>query len=257
MSSRTGLNFSQDAYYLSGTAYVTSGLMGSHAAVTAPGEITLTTAQATDPLCAEGDTGVYAYVLSPGATRVTMTATRTTAARARVAVSGDWFRVACKITDGGCWGELEAGTYPSQYVAPRLDPGEAWSVPFGEFTYTVPDGWANSEDWPEPSRSRRPRTMPSETDTDGRHPESTTASTCTPSQRRRTSWTPAPMSNEPTSLVRPTDSPSSSGPCPRSTRRRRSPITIDGHSGVWLDVRCRPGLDQDLPRTQACRRRSS
>src|SRR5207342_1950517 len=93
--------------------------------------------------------GNYAYVLSPGATKVTMTTISEDCAARATAVAGDWFRVACKITDGGCWGELEAGTYPSQYVAPRLDPGASWSVPFGEFTYTVPDGWANSEDWPD------------------------------------------------------------------------------------------------------------
>ena len=29
-----------------------------------------------------------------------------------------------------------------------MKPGETWSPPFGAVTYTVPDGWVNSSDWP-------------------------------------------------------------------------------------------------------------
>ena len=76
----------------SGTNYVTSGLLGSHAAVTGPGEITLTT-PGPDTLCTAGDTGVYAYVLSPGSTRLTMAMKSEDCAARAIAVPGEWFRV--------------------------------------------------------------------------------------------------------------------------------------------------------------------
>jgi hypothetical protein len=56
--------------------------------------------------------------------------------------------VACKNQDNGCWGELEAGTYPSQYMDPRRAPDVNWAPVLGAMTYTVPAGWANSMDWP-------------------------------------------------------------------------------------------------------------
>ena len=148
MSSRTGLNFSQDGFFLSGTDYLTSGLLGSNASVTGPSEITLVTPDAGNSLCAGGDTGVYAYVLSPGGTMLNVSKVSDTCVPRATAVTGDWFRVACKSVDNACWGDLEAGTYPSQYVDPRLDPGQTWQVPFGALTFTVPDGWSNSTDWP-------------------------------------------------------------------------------------------------------------
>jgi hypothetical protein len=61
---------------------------------------------------------------------------------------GTWYRVACKNTEDACFGDLEAGTYQSQYIDPRLDVGAPWSAALGGITYTVPDGWSNSADWP-------------------------------------------------------------------------------------------------------------
>ena len=69
------------------------------------------------------------------------------AARA-TALPGSWYRIACTNTSSGCSGLLEAGTYPSQYIAPRLDIGGSWAPDLGAMTYKVPAGWANSSDWP-------------------------------------------------------------------------------------------------------------
>jgi hypothetical protein len=67
----------------------------------------------------------------------------------RAAVPGDWQRVGCKNTESACLGDLvEAGTYPSQYYAPRLRADGSWRPDWGALTYTVPAGWANSADWP-------------------------------------------------------------------------------------------------------------
>ena len=57
--------------------------------------------------------------------------------------------MACKDPhDDFCLGDVDAGTYGSQYLTPRLDPGGDWQPVFGGLTYTVPAGWANNSDWP-------------------------------------------------------------------------------------------------------------
>ena len=143
---RTSLNLSQDGYHFSATD-LQAGILGSVASATAPGQITLVTpASATGP-CLGGDTGVYAYTLSSGGTMLHTTKTSEDCAARSDAVVGDWYRVACKDTADACWGALEAGTYPSQYVNPRLDPA-TWAPLLGAMTVTVPAGWANASDWP-------------------------------------------------------------------------------------------------------------
>jgi hypothetical protein len=236
MSSRTGLNFSGDGFYVSGTNYVTSGLMPSNASLTAPGEITLVTPDAGDGLCTGGDTGVYAYVLSPGGTMLTVSERSETCTPRAAAVTGDWFRVACKSVENACWGELEAGTYPSQYVAPKLDPGEAWEVPFGALTFTVPDGWSNSEDWPDrfvltPTAEYAQWTPDGQPDGDyhgiylyGQPAALTQIASCANVEQTDVARTPAGLaawivSQQSVEATEPT------------------PITIDGHAGLWLDAR--------------------
>ena len=64
------------------------------------------------------------------------------------ALAGIWWRMGCTIEEN-CLGLLDAGTYKSQFLAPRLDQGATWSPVVGGVTYTVPEGWANSSDWPD------------------------------------------------------------------------------------------------------------
>jgi hypothetical protein len=99
--------------------------------------------------CQVGDVGTYRWSLSPSGTRLTFTVVNDACAARRAALPGDWQRVACKNTDSACFGDLvEAGTYPSQYYAPRLPADGSWQPDWGALTYTVPAGWANSADWP-------------------------------------------------------------------------------------------------------------
>jgi len=144
-NTRTGLNLSKDSYHLSATD-LPSGLLGSLASVTGAGQITLVTPPGGDGTCATGATGVYAYSLSSGGTTLSMRKSAETCAARADAVVGDWHRVACKNTFDACWGDLEAGTFPTQYIDPRLDPGVTWAPAFGAMTFTVPAGWANSFD---------------------------------------------------------------------------------------------------------------
>lgn len=119
----------------------------SDAVAPAPGQLQVTSLT-TGFGCVAGDTGHYRWSLSPGGTRLTVHIDHDACAARAQALSGDWIRVNCINADGGCFGDLEAGTYPSQYVAPRLGPSDPWTPSWGSISYTVPAGWANSADWP-------------------------------------------------------------------------------------------------------------
>ena len=99
--------------------------------------------------CTSGDVGVYAWSLSPKGTQLQLTATEDSCEARRAAFDGEWQRSACRNPDNLCLGDLEAGTYRSQFIGPRLDEGEPWTANFGAFSYTVPDGWSNTSDFPD------------------------------------------------------------------------------------------------------------
>jgi hypothetical protein len=96
--------------------------------------------------CGIGDVGLYSWSLSPSGKTLTITADADDCAARSAAVPGVWWQA------GGpnelCLGELDPGTYKSQYIVPRLDQGATWEPDFGGLTYTVPEGWANSDDGP-------------------------------------------------------------------------------------------------------------
>ncbi len=99
--------------------------------------------------CSPGDVGVYTWSLSPKGTQLQLTATEDACEARRAAFEGDFERSACRNADNFCLGDLEAGTYKSQFIGPRLDEGEPWTANYGAFSYTVPDGWANTSDFPD------------------------------------------------------------------------------------------------------------
>ena len=99
--------------------------------------------------CEPGDIGLYAWSLSPKGSLLQLTATSDDCESRRAAFDGEWQRSACRNPDNNCLGDLDAGTYKSQFIGPRLDEGEAWTANFGAFSYTVPDGWSNTADYPD------------------------------------------------------------------------------------------------------------
>ena len=100
--------------------------------------------------CSAGDVGRYAWSVSPGGSQLQMTrASNDECDARRVAFEGSWQRAACRDPNNLCLGDLEAGTYKSQFIGPRLDEGEPWTANFGAITYTVPDGWSNTADYPD------------------------------------------------------------------------------------------------------------
>lgn len=132
-----------------GTAFTfstgVSDVLDSTASITSTGQLKLIS-EVGGSTCEAGDEGLYDYSLSNGGTRLTITGTDDCAAR-EAAMVGTWQTSDCRNPDNSCLGNLPAGTYSSQYFEPR--PLGAWKPRYGAFTYTVPDGWAASSDFPE------------------------------------------------------------------------------------------------------------
>jgi hypothetical protein len=104
-------------------------------------------AQNASDSCETGAVGRYEFSLSPGGSILTISDGTDACAERAQALPGDWQRSVCLNPDNLCLGNLEAGIYSSQFIEPR--PIGGWQARYGALTYTVPDGWAASGDWPE------------------------------------------------------------------------------------------------------------
>lgn len=123
-------------------------LLTSSAAVVGSGQFRLEATVAIGG-CAAGSVGLYDWTLSAGNRTLTISPVRDECASRSQTLEGDWWRMGCKDAQNYCLGELSAGTYSSQFIAPRLDdPDVGWKAQFGALSYRVPAGWANSGDWP-------------------------------------------------------------------------------------------------------------
>src|SRR5262249_34035008 len=98
--------------------------------------------------CHAGDVGDYTWSLAPAKATLTLAASGDPCAARTAAFAGSWFRQNCTVADDGCLGNLDAGVHASQYMTPRRAVGGPWQPDWGALTYTVPAGWANSQDWP-------------------------------------------------------------------------------------------------------------
>lgn len=149
-SARTALKFVGPTLSVTGTDYgLDKGILTSDVTVPAAGRLDLVL-EARDGGCAAGDRGSYTWSTSPGGSILTVAAVGSDPCASRAAaVSGTWYRDACKDASDGCFGDIDPGTYPSQYIAPRLADGAPWVPDLGALTYTVPAGWSNSSDWPD------------------------------------------------------------------------------------------------------------
>jgi hypothetical protein len=123
----------------------TSDVLGSEASFTESGQLKLTTVLS-GHTCEVGDEGLYDYSLSPGGSRLTISGTDDCTPR-EAAVVGEWQTSDCLNPDNACLGNLEAGTYSSQFFEPR--PEGEWAARYGAMTFTVPEGWAATYDFPE------------------------------------------------------------------------------------------------------------
>jgi hypothetical protein len=98
--------------------------------------------------CEVGDEGRYPFSLSPGESILTIEPGTDDCAPRGAALPGTWQRSQCLNPELWCLGVVEAGTYSSLSFAPAVARGVTTRADFGALVYTVPAGWANSDDWP-------------------------------------------------------------------------------------------------------------
>ena len=146
---------------------------------------------------------------------------------------GVWWLAGCP--NELCLAELDAGTYQSQYIVPRLDPGAAWEPDFGGLTYSVPDGWANSNDGPDSFELVPASEMPPVAESNRRRNIGVFRQPSAMSQER-------PCSDEVVPGVgRAVDDLVAWLPTvPGLITTAPEPITIGGHSGQMLDIQLDP-----------------
>jgi len=194
--------------------------------------------------CSPGDVGLYAWSLSPKGTQLQLTATEDACEARRAAFEGEWERSACRNPDNLCLGDLEAGTYRSEFIGPRLDEGEPWTANYGAFSYTVPDGWANTSDFPDNYVLMRGADYAVASDPkDGtkdlvefyaRPGIALQDETCEPQVKPDTGRSVDEL------IAHVTQHPGLAASMPQ-------PITIDGHAGQMVDVSIAPSWTQRCP----------
>ena len=98
--------------------------------------------------CEVGAIGLYDWSRSAGGTVLTISMERDDCAARGNVIPGTWWSVDCEDGDAACLGSLEAASYASQFFDPFVASG-SWRPRYGALSYTVPDGWSNTADWPE------------------------------------------------------------------------------------------------------------
>jgi hypothetical protein len=99
--------------------------------------------------CRAGDRGTYRWSLSAAGDELRLELVDDACATRAAALPGTWTRSDCPLfPEDFCLGDLEPGTHRSSFFDP-FAPLDAWEYRRGVLTYTVPDGWANTGDYPE------------------------------------------------------------------------------------------------------------
>jgi hypothetical protein len=200
--------------------------------------------------CTADEGGDYNWTHSPGDRVFRLTPIEDRCAERAAALDGTWWKMGCTIDGDNCLGALDAGTYKSQFIAPHVDRGGEWAPVFGALTYTVPDGWANASDWPESFEIVPASDLPPIDDAD------------------RTGMIgvftqPTAMAQDPpcSDQVEPgvgrtvDDLATWLGTVPGLGTTEPTPITIDGRSGLMIDISldpawtglCNPGDPDTTP----------
>jgi hypothetical protein len=101
-----------------------------------------------DAICAATARGRYRWGVGPLGSRLRLTVVDDPCALRAAAYGGDWYHPACRdrTLHATCWGDLEAGTYPTVAFAPRQAPGPDPVAVFGALTFAVPAGWSIAHD---------------------------------------------------------------------------------------------------------------
>jgi hypothetical protein len=224
----TTIVFDQGTFALTPSNGETEHRLESSASSVGDGQIRLeSTATAND--CTKGDVGVYRWSRSASGRTLTITEDTDACPTRAGALAGTWWLMGCTVADDLCLGLLDAGIYKSQYIGPRVDPGAAWTPEFGALTYTVPDGWANSNDWPS--------TFGLVPSADFPGPIGVVTQPSAMSQTTPCVLEPA------TGVARTVDGLVTwLGQAPGLVTTTPAAITIDGHPSRWLDLRIDPAF---------------
>lgn len=109
--------------------------------------LTLSTPQ-DDPTCTAGDEGTYRWsVLSSG--QLALETVADPCSERRSMLQGVFERSDCpNFPENFCLGDLGPGQHASTFFRPMVEPA-VWELVRGAMTYTVPEGWANTADWPD------------------------------------------------------------------------------------------------------------
>jgi hypothetical protein len=232
----TTIVFDQGTFALTQSNAGSERRLASSASSVGDGQIRLeSTATAND--CTKGDVGVYRWLLTSSGRTLTITEDSDACPTRAGTLAGTWWLMGCTVADDFCLGPLDAGTYKSQYIGPRVDPGATWTPEFGALTYTVPDGWANSFDWPTTFGLLPSADFPGPADSD---PPRRIGIVTQPSAMSQTT----PCGLEPaTGVARTFDSLVTwVGNAPGLIATAPAAITIDGHPARWLDLRIDPAF---------------
>jgi hypothetical protein len=235
----TILNFAANgSFFITQSNQNEDHFLTSSAAPNGAGEFRLETVLDDGTGCAVGDVGGYSWSVSPSGRILTVAVDSDACSTRRAAVPGTWWLEACKNTNTNCLGDVDAGTYKSQYITPRLDKTTDWVAPdFGAVTYTVPDGWANSLDFPErftltPSADFALEGQVGAETTQGIEVSVQPAANEQNAECKSTAVTSVPRTvSGLVQWIRGRPSLTSSAP---------TAITVDGHRGQWVDVRVNP-----------------
>lgn len=245
-SAGTVLNLTAASAFITQSAPSDAHFLDSVASNVGDGQFRLETVVTGGGACSKGDIGLYSWSVSTRGRILSVTEVRDDCSTRLAAVPGVWWLEACKNAQNYCLGDLDAGAYKSQYITPRLDAGAGalWAADYGALTYTVPDGWANSADFPErfsltPSADYALAEVGAE---DGAHridlhrqyAASAQNADCTSEELTSVPRTVNGLVNWIHGL-------------PSLTSSAPTAITIDGHAGQWLDVGVSPSWKASCP----------
>jgi len=108
-STRTALNFTATTFNLTGTEYGYGGELVSSAGLLGTDRLQFTSTVAASG-CQTGDVGTYPWSLTAGGTVLTVQAGIDACTTRAAVMPGTWYRMACKATTDGCFGNLEGLT---------------------------------------------------------------------------------------------------------------------------------------------------
>jgi hypothetical protein len=193
--------------------------------------------------CPADAVGDYPFQLSADGRTLTISSGTDPCAKRLSSMPGTYWKRGCKHTDDNCLGDIAAGTYQSQFIDPRLKPTESWLPVFGGVTYTVPEGWSNSDDWPD-SLSLMTSDRYAEASPDGLpngQLEDVTVVARPLPNKVTTACDSQPVTSVPTTVDGFIDwivgQPSLQATAPH-------PITVDGRPAKYVDVNLAPGWTQ-------------